>query len=64
MTILVAEPLAEAAVALLKSQPGWNIIVSNPKEYAKHLAEAVMGFDRPKRRPGESSGARPGTCCG
>jgi D-3-phosphoglycerate dehydrogenase len=40
MTILVAEPLAEAAVALLKSQPGWNIIVSNPKEYAKHLAEA------------------------
>ena len=40
MTVLVAEPLAEAAVALLKSQPGWNMIVSNPKEYAKHLAEA------------------------
>src|SRR5208283_4302496 len=40
MTILVAEPLAEAAVALLKSQPGWNTIVSSPKEYAKHLPEA------------------------
>ena len=40
MTILVAEPLAEAAVALLKSQPGWNVIVSSPKEYANHLAEA------------------------
>jgi D-3-phosphoglycerate dehydrogenase len=40
MTVLVAEPLAEAAVALLKSQPGWNIIVSSPKEYSNHLAEA------------------------
>jgi D-3-phosphoglycerate dehydrogenase / 2-oxoglutarate reductase len=40
MTILVAEPLAEAAVALLKSQPGWNVIVSSPKDYANHLAEA------------------------
>jgi D-3-phosphoglycerate dehydrogenase len=40
MTILVAEPLAEAAIALLQSQPGWNVIVSNPKEYSKHLAEA------------------------
>ena len=40
MTVLVAEPLAEAAVALLKSQPGWNVIVSSPKEYANHLAEA------------------------
>jgi D-3-phosphoglycerate dehydrogenase len=40
MTVLVAEPLAEAAVALLKSQPGWNTIVSSPKEYANHLAEA------------------------
>ena len=40
MMVLVAEPLAEAAVALLKSQPGWNTIVSNPKEYSSHLAEA------------------------
>jgi len=40
MTVLIAEPLAEAAVAHLKSQPGWNVIVSSPKEYANHLAEA------------------------
>ncbi len=40
MTILIAEPLAEAAIALLKSQPGWNVIVSSPKEYANHLADA------------------------
>ncbi|HTQ56259.1 MAG TPA: phosphoglycerate dehydrogenase [Bryobacteraceae bacterium] len=40
MTILVAEPLAEAAVAHLKSQPGWDVIVSSPKEYANHLAAA------------------------
>src|SRR5260370_2796151 len=40
MTVLVPEPLAEAAVALLKSQPGWNVIVSSPKEYSEHLAQA------------------------
>ena len=40
MNILIAEPLAAAGVELLKSQPGWNVIVSNPKEYGQHLAEA------------------------
>src|SRR5262252_5237050 len=40
MNILVAEPLAPAGVALLQSQPGWNVIVSNPKEFASHLPEA------------------------
>ena len=40
MKILVAEPLAAAGIELLKAQPGWNIIVSNPKEYAQHLADA------------------------
>ncbi|MGA2135977.1 MAG: phosphoglycerate dehydrogenase [Bryobacteraceae bacterium] len=40
MKILIAEPLAEAAIALLKSQPGWDVIVSNPKEYSNHLADA------------------------
>ncbi|HUE20671.1 MAG TPA: phosphoglycerate dehydrogenase [Bryobacteraceae bacterium] len=40
MIVLVAEPLADVAVALLKSQPGWNVIVSSPKEYSNHLAEA------------------------
>ena len=40
MKILVAEPLAAAGIELLQAQPGWDMIVSNPKEYAQHLAEA------------------------
>jgi D-3-phosphoglycerate dehydrogenase len=40
MNILVAEPMAAAGIELLKSQPGWNTIVSNPKEYAKYLPTA------------------------
>jgi D-3-phosphoglycerate dehydrogenase len=37
--ILVAEPLAAAGIELLKAQAGWNVVVSNPKEYAAHLAD-------------------------
>jgi D-3-phosphoglycerate dehydrogenase / 2-oxoglutarate reductase len=40
MNILIAEPLAPAALDLFQSQAGWNTIVSNPKEYAQHLAGA------------------------
>ena len=40
MNILIAEPLAPAGIELFRSQAGWNTIVSNPKEYAQHLAEA------------------------
>jgi len=40
MKILIAEPLAPAGVELFRSQPGWNVIVSNPKEYAQHLETA------------------------
>src|SRR5271169_539007 len=40
MNILVAEPLSPAGIELLKSQKDWNTIVSNPKEYAQHLADA------------------------
>src|SRR6476620_2626793 len=40
MNILVAEPVSPAGVALLQAQPGWNVIVSNPKDYAAHLAGA------------------------
>jgi D-3-phosphoglycerate dehydrogenase / 2-oxoglutarate reductase len=40
MNILIAEPLAAAGVELFQSQPGWNTILSNPKEYSQHLAEA------------------------
>src|SRR5438067_605854 len=40
MNILIAEPLAAAGVELFRAQSGWNVIVSNPKEYAQHLAAA------------------------
>jgi Phosphoglycerate dehydrogenase and related dehydrogenases len=40
MKILIAEPVAAAGVELLKTQKDWEIIVSNPKEYAQHLATA------------------------
>jgi D-3-phosphoglycerate dehydrogenase len=40
MKILIAEPLAAAGIELLQSQPGWDVVVSNPKEYAQHLADA------------------------
>ena len=40
MNILIAEPLAAAGIELFRSQPGWNVIVSNPKEYAQYLPEA------------------------
>src|SRR5438477_5246281 len=40
MNILIAEPLAPAGIEMFKSQAGWTTIVSNPKEYAQHLADA------------------------
>ena len=40
MKILIAEPLAPGAVKLLQDQPGWEVVVSSPKEYAKHLPTA------------------------
>jgi D-3-phosphoglycerate dehydrogenase len=40
MKILVAEPMAAAGIELLQSQPGWNVVLSNPKEYLQHLADA------------------------
>lgn len=39
MNILVAEPLASAALEKLRSVAGWNVIESDPKSYAAHLAE-------------------------
>ena len=39
MKILVAEPMAAAGIEHLKAQPGWDVVVSNPKEYAQHLAD-------------------------
>ena len=39
MNVLIAESIAPAAVELLR-RPGWNVIVSNPKEYQNSLPEA------------------------
>src|SRR6476660_447364 len=40
MNILIAEPVSPAGIELLKAQRDWNVIVSNPKEYAAHLPDA------------------------
>ncbi|MBI3280858.1 MAG: phosphoglycerate dehydrogenase [Acidobacteria bacterium] len=39
MKVLVAEPLAPAGVETLQAQEGWDVVVSNPKEYQQHLAD-------------------------
>src|SRR5450755_2283566 len=39
VNVLIAEPMAQAGIELFQAQPGWNVIVSNPKEYAKHLGD-------------------------
>jgi D-3-phosphoglycerate dehydrogenase len=39
MKILVAEPLAPAALELLHAQPGWDVVVADPKTYQAHLAD-------------------------
>ncbi len=38
--------MAAAGVAQLKAQPGWEVVVSNPKEYAPHLADCDVLFVR------------------
>ncbi len=40
MKILVAESMAPAGIELLRREAGWEIVVSNPKEYLEHLAGA------------------------
>jgi D-3-phosphoglycerate dehydrogenase len=40
MKILVAEPLATPGLHLLQHQAGWEVVVSNPKEFHQHLSDA------------------------
>lgn len=40
MKVLVAEPLAPAALDLLRSQDGWDVVVADPKTYEPHLGDA------------------------
>ena len=42
VNVLVAESMSPAGIELLRSQPGWNVVVSNPKEYLNHIAEAAL----------------------
>src|SRR5450432_634902 len=39
MKVLIAEPMAAAGIELFRAQQGWDIVVSNPKEYAAHLGD-------------------------
>jgi len=39
MKILVAEPLAPAAIELLHAQTGWDVVIADPKTYQPHLAD-------------------------
>ncbi len=39
MKILVAEPLAPAAVELLRAHDSWEIVLAEPKTYEAHLAD-------------------------
>jgi D-3-phosphoglycerate dehydrogenase len=38
--ILIAEPMAAAGIDLFRAQPGWDVVISNPKEYRQHLADS------------------------
>ncbi len=40
MKILIAEPLAPAAIELLRAQSDWNVVVSDPKAYSAHLSDS------------------------
>jgi D-3-phosphoglycerate dehydrogenase / 2-oxoglutarate reductase len=40
MKVLIAEPLAPAAVDLLRAQSDWNVVVADPKTYSAHLSDS------------------------
>ncbi|MEP6960742.1 MAG: hydroxyacid dehydrogenase [Acidobacteriota bacterium] len=46
MKIVIAEPISAVAIEMLKAQPGWDVVISNPKEFAQHLPDAVALFVR------------------
>ncbi|MCC6589535.1 MAG: phosphoglycerate dehydrogenase [Bryobacterales bacterium] len=39
MKILIAEPMAPAAIDLFRSVEGWDVVVADPKTYQPHLAD-------------------------
>lgn len=40
MKILIAEPMAPAAIDMFRAVEGWNVVVSDPKTYLEHLGDA------------------------
>ena len=40
MKIVIADALHPAGIEVLRTQPGCEIVISNPKEYEQHLADA------------------------
>jgi len=40
MKILIAEPMATAAIDLFRAVEGWNVVVADPKTYLEHLGDA------------------------
>ena len=46
MKILVAEPLAPAGIELLRAQPGWDVVIADPKSYGDHLGDSDALFVR------------------
>lgn len=46
MKVVVAEPMSPAGVEMLRAQQGWEVVVSNPKEYAAHLPDCDALFVR------------------
>ena len=40
MNILIAETISAAALEVFRSEPGWHVTTSTPKEFAAHLPEA------------------------
>jgi D-3-phosphoglycerate dehydrogenase len=44
MKIVIAEPLHPAGIEVLRAQSGWEIVVSTPQEYERHLpgADALL----------------------
>lgn len=46
MKILVAEPLAPAAVDMLRAQKDWNVVVADPKTYEADLGDCDALFVR------------------
>jgi D-3-phosphoglycerate dehydrogenase len=40
MNILIADAVSAAAVDVFRAQPDWNVIVSSPREFEAHLADA------------------------